>query len=218
MTDTTTDTQPATRRHIHLVIDRSGSMANKRADTEGGIAALLAEQAGIAIPTTVTLVDFDTEVRFVYELVDIHAVPKYSLAPRGMTALLDAVGESIDSLKRLVKAMPKEERPTQVVFVIMTDGQENSSKEWNLDGVRAVIEKRRAKGWEFLFLGANIDAFSAASAMGIGSSTTMSYAGDADGTSAAFAATSRVITTGTESGLYAYSDGDRNRAAGDADA
>jgi len=207
--------QPDTaRRHIHLVIDRSGSMSGKRTDTEGGIAALLAEQAEIAVPTTVTLVDFDIEVRFVYELADIHEVPAYKLVPRGMTALLDAVGESITALKRQIKAMPKEQRPTQVVFVIMTDGEENSSKEWKLESLRALIEKRRAKGWQFLFLGADIDAFLAASAMGIGSSTTMSYAGTSAGTQSAFAATSRVITDGTQSGLYAFSNDDRTAAGG----
>lgn len=206
MTDPT-----AARRHIHLVIDRSGSMESKRTDTEGGIAALLAEQAEIAVPTTVTLVDFDHEMRAVYELADIHNVPAYSLKPRGMTALLDAVGESVITLKRQIKAMPDGEKPTQVVFVIMTDGHENSSKEWTLDALRNVIEKRRAKGWEFLFLGAGIDAFSAAGAMGIGSATTMSYTGNSAGTQAVFSATSRVIAEGTVSGLYAYTDDDRDQ-------
>ncbi len=215
MTDATHITAtPEIRRHIHLVIDRSGSMADKKSDTEGGIRTLLAEQAEIAIPTTVSLVDFDTEVRFVYELENVNDAPAYTLVPRGMTALLDAVGESVANLKRLIKAMPKQDRPTQVVFVIMTDGLENSSREWDLDAVRTLIEKRRAKGWEVLFLGAGIDAFAAARGMGIDGSTTMSYTGDAKGTAAAFSATSRVISEGTESGRYAYSGDDRTAAGG----
>lgn len=209
----TTDTQPGARRHIHLVIDRSGSMISKKADTEGGLSVLLAEQAQIAIPTTVTLVQFDTEIETVYDTVDIQAAPKYRLSPRGTTALLDAVGSSIKDLNSGIKAMPDDIRPTQVVFVIMTDGHENASVKWTLEKVRRQIQKRTASGWTFLFLGADIDAFAAAGGMGIDTSTTLSYA-SATGTAAAFGATSRVITTGTESGLYSYSDDDRSQASG----
>lgn len=202
-----------TRRHIHLVIDRSGSMVSKKTDTEGGLETLLDEQAGIDVPTTVTLVQFDTEIDTVYDTVDIQHLPEYRLTPRGTTALLDAVGSSIKDLTGGIKAMPEDLRPTQVVFVIMTDGHENASTEWTLEKVRKQIEKRTAKGWKFLFLGADINAFAAAGGMGIDTSTTLSYA-SATGTASAFSATSRVITIGTESGLYAYSSDDRAAAGG----
>lgn len=209
--------QPGTaRRHIHLVIDRSGSMVSKKTDTEGGLETLLDEQAEIDIPTTVTLVQFDTEIETVYSAVDIQRLPEYRLKPRGTTALLDAVGSSIKDLNSSIKAIPEDGRPTQIVFVIMTDGHENASAKWTLEKVRKQIEKRTAKGWTFLFLGADINAFGAASGMGIDTSTTLSYA-SASGTASAFAATSRVITDGTMSGLYAYSDNDRSRAGGNAD-
>lgn len=209
--------QPDTaRRHIHLVVDRSGSMVTKKTDTEGGLETLLDEQAGIDIPTTVTLVQFDTEIETVYAAVDIQRLPEYRLTPRGTTALLDAVGTSIKDLNSSIKAMPEDERPTQIVFVIMTDGHENASVKWTLEKVRKQIEKRTAKGWTFLFLGADINAFDAACGMGIDGSTTLSYA-SATGTASAFSATSRVITDGTMSGLYAYSDNDRSQASGDAD-
>lgn len=212
MTDTVTTTTE-TRRHIHLVIDRSGSMRSKKSDTEGGLETLLSEQAEIDVPTTVTLIQFDTEIETVYEFEDIQRLPEYRLTPRGVTALLDAVGSSIKDLKSSIKAMPEEARPTQVVFVIMTDGLENASRKWTLEKVRKQIEKRTEKGWTFLFLGADIDAFAAAGGMGIDTSTTLSYA-SATGTASAFSATSRVITDGTVSGLYAYSSDDRTAAGG----
>lgn len=212
--DTPPEGTTMTYRHIHLVVDRSGSMADKKTDTEGGIKALLADQAEMPGRTTVSLTEFDATVNHAYAMRDISQVPDYELVPRGMTALLDAVGESIVQLKRTIKAMPTEERPDAVVLVIMTDGQENSSKEWTLDAVRRQIEKRQAKGWTFLFLGADIDAFGTAGGMGIAADQTLSYAGNH--TVAAFSTTSGTMTRATSTGTYVFDDSDRAKADGDA--
>ena len=153
---------------ITLVIDRSGSMASIREDAEGGVNSLLQQQAGEPGEATVTIVQFDTEYEFVCQGTPVESVPTYQLEPRGATALLDAVGQAINQTGKRLEAMPENQRPGLVIFVIVTDGHENSSQEFTLDQIKSMIEhQQQVYNWHFNFLGADQDAFEEAAKMGI---------------------------------------------------
>lgn len=153
---------------ITMVIDRSGSMESIRADAEGGINTFIDSQKKESGEALFTLVQFDTEYEFVHRGVAIGEVSRYSLVPRGATALLDAVGRAINETGSRLAAMPEHERPGLVVLVIVTDGQENSSKEFNRDKIRQMIEHQQSVyRWQFTFLAANQDAFAEGATLGI---------------------------------------------------
>lgn len=153
---------------ITLVVDRSGSMADIQSDAEGGVNSFIEQQSQEPGEALLTLVQFDTEYEFLQRGVPIDQVPKYELHPRGMTALLDAVGRAINETGERLAKMPEAERPGLVVFVVMTDGLENSSVEFTKSQIRGMIEKQQNHyQWQFTFLGADQDAFAEASQMGM---------------------------------------------------
>jgi Mg-chelatase subunit ChlD len=153
---------------ITLVVDRSGSMEVIRADAEGGVNAFVAEQAKQPGEALLTLVQFDTQYEFLHRGVRVQDIPAYHLVPRGMTALLDAVGRAINETGERLAKMDENDRPGLVIFVVMTDGQENSSHEFTKDQIKQMITHQQDKyGWHFTFLGANQDAFAEAGALGI---------------------------------------------------
>ena len=153
---------------ITLVIDRSGSMDAIRSDAEGGVNAFIQAQAKEPGEALLTLVQFDTEYEFIHSGVPISQVPAFTLEPRGWTALLDAVGRAINETGSRLAKMPEADRPGLVIFVITTDGQENSSKEFNKTQIKEMIERQQNDyKWHFTFLGANQDAFAEAGGMGI---------------------------------------------------
>jgi hypothetical protein len=153
---------------LTLVVDRSGSMQDIRDDAQGGVNALLADQAKLAGEALVTLVQFDDVYEFVHRAVPVAQVPPYELHPRGSTALLDAVGRAIDETGARLAAMPEAERPGLVVFVVMTDGHENASREFTREQVRQMIEHQQtAYQWKFTFLGADQDAYAEAGRLGM---------------------------------------------------
>lgn len=153
---------------ITLVVDRSGSMEKVREDAEGGVNAFIAKQAKEPGEALLTLVQFDTEYEFLHKGVPIARVPKYELVPRGLTALLDAVGRAMNETGERIAKMDERDRPGLVVFVVMTDGLENSSKEFTKATIKAMIERQQQQyNWHFTFLGANQDAFAEAGGMGI---------------------------------------------------
>lgn len=153
---------------IVVVLDRSGSMRSCQEDAEGGLNTFIDEQRKQAGETLFTLVQFDTEYEFVHRGVPIQHVGQCRLVPRGMTALLDAVGRAIVETGERLAAMPEAARPGLVVFVILTDGQENSSKEYSRAQIKDLIEhQQNVYKWQFTFLGANQDAFAEAGGLGI---------------------------------------------------
>jgi hypothetical protein len=173
---------------ITLVVDRSGSMSTVRDDAEGGVNSFIEGQAKEPGEALLTLVQFDTDYEFVHKGVPIGDVPKYELQPRGMTALLDAVGRAINETGERLAAMKEPDRPGLVIFVVMTDGLENSSREFTRSQLKDMIERQqRVYNWKFTFLGANQDAFSEAGGIGIGPEGAANYAVGKEG--AAFAAT-----------------------------
>ncbi len=153
---------------ITLVVDRSGSMQVIQADAEGGVNAFIEKQAAEPGEALLTLVQFDTEYDFVHKGVPIDQVSKYELHPRGATALLDAVGRAINETGERLAKMQEQDRPGLVIFVIMTDGEENSSREFTKSQVKEMIEEQQSKyNWHFTFLGADQDAFAEAGGLGI---------------------------------------------------
>lgn len=149
------------------VIDRSGSMTSTLADAQGGLDSFLTQQREFDGECYLTIWDFDTEHSNPVPRMDIRSAPHYSIEPRGGTALLDAVGKAIQDLDNHAK------QGHQVILVIVTDGGENSSREFNLATIKQKIEQRQGKGWSIVFVGVNIDAFADAGALGVDRGTTL---------------------------------------------
>lgn len=161
---------------VTVVLDRSGSMGSCRVEAENGLKHFIAEQAKQPGECLFTLVQFDSEYEFICRGVPIKQAPDFVLVPRGMTALNDAVGRAINETGQRLAAMPEDQRPGLVVFVILTDGLENASHEFNRARVRQMIEHQRtAYSWQFTFLGANMDAEGEAASLGIDASSSASY-------------------------------------------
>ena len=158
------------RTDITIVLDRSGSMASVKSDVEGGFARFLEDQRKLPGECTLSLTQFDSEaVEEVYVARPIAEAPAMSLHPRGMTPLLDAVGRTITRTGERLAALSESERPGRVLFLIITDGIENASREFSKAQIRELIERqRRVYQWDFIYLGANVDAFAEAGGMGIG--------------------------------------------------
>ena len=182
---------------ITIVLDRSGSMQTLKNDVIGGLNEFLNEQEKAPGEATVTLVQFDNEYESVYEARPIGKAPRLthtSYIPRGTTALLDAIGRTIDSAGLRLAAIPEQNRPGKVLFVIQTDGLENSSTIFSLQQVNEKITLQRDRyQWQFVFLGANQDAIATAASMNIPAHSTMSYAATPTGTQSVSRETARAV-------------------------
>lgn len=153
---------------ITLVVDRSGSMDSIKNDAQGGINEFIREQAQESGEALLTLMQFDTEYELVHNGINVADVPPYELKPRGMTALLDAVGRGINETGERLAAMPEDDRPGLVVFVIVTDGHENASEEFPRAQIRKMIKhQQEGYNWQFTFLAANQDAFAEGGSLGV---------------------------------------------------
>lgn len=177
--------------HIVVVLDRSGSMATVADDTINGFNRFLDDQKSAPGTANITLNQFDNEFEVVIDNKDIksaeHLTSK-TFVPRGNTALLDAIGRSITTTGSKIESMPEHERPSRVVMVVVTDGQENASHEFKQEKVFEMIEHQRTKySWEFVFMGADQQAIKNASGMGFAASNAMNYAKSSTGTRMAFA-------------------------------
>ncbi|MFO0428865.1 MAG: vWA domain-containing protein [Planctomyces sp.] len=178
---------------ITMVIDRSGSMSSIRSDAEGGINTFIDSQKSEPGEALLSLVQFDTEYEFIHKGVPIGNVPKYSLVPRGSTALLDAVGRAINETGARLAAVEESQRPGLVVFVIVTDGAENSSREFTREKIREMIEHQQSVyKWQFTFLAANQDAFAEGATLGIVQDGIANFA--AEKVSVAYAATAKKMS------------------------
>ncbi|TRZ48529.1 MAG: VWA domain-containing protein [Dehalococcoidia bacterium] len=163
---------------IVLVVDRSGSMYSCKDDAEGGINTFIKEQKELDCKANLTIVQFDDSYDFVCEGIDINTAEDFSLIPRGCTALLDATGRAITETGERLAKMKEKDRPGLVAFVIVTDGQENASKEFQLDQVKELIEQQTDQyKWQFTFLGAGPDAFAGGAQMGFKGAAMASYDG-----------------------------------------
>lgn len=171
---------------IVFILDRSGSMGGLESDTIGGYNSLIDKQKKEEGEAIVSTVLFDDRVEFLHDRISldkINPMTDKDYYVRGCTALLDAMGMAIHYVKKAQKHMNEEERPEKTLFIITTDGQENSSKKYTYDKVKKMIEKRKVKGgWEFLFLGANIDAIEEANKFGIAKERAVNFKCDKKGT------------------------------------
>ena len=169
-----------------FILDRSGSMRGLEKDTIGGFNAMIEKQKKEAGTAVVSTVLFDNESIVIHDRLPLDQVPPMTEEEyfvRGCTALLDAVGGAIHHIGNVHKYARKEDVPEKTLFVITTDGLENASRQYGYDRVRQMIQRQKAKyGWEFLFLGANIDAAAEAKRFGIDADRAVNYHADAEGT------------------------------------
>jgi hypothetical protein len=156
---------------IVCIIDRSGSMELIKTDAIGGFNAFLEEQKKLPGEATLTYVQFNHEFEVILEnkpLQEVKPITESDYQPAGMTALLDAVGKTIDAAGKRLAAMPEKQRPENVIVAILTDGHENASKTYSLSDVKERITHQKENyAWEFIFLGANQDVFDEAAKIGI---------------------------------------------------
>lgn len=169
-----------------FIIDRSGSMSGLEADTIGGFNGLLEKQKKETGEAYVSVVLFDDQTEVLYDRVDIQKVEPMNdkqYYVRGCTALLDAVGGAIHHIKNVHRYAREEDVPEKTLFIITTDGMENASRQYSYDKVRRMVEHEKEKyHWEFLFLGANMDAIQVAGRFGIKPSRAVNYENDGAGT------------------------------------
>ena len=173
-----------------FILDRSGSMAGLEGDTIGGFNAMLQKQRGEPGEALISTVLFDNKTEVIHDRVPldrVSALTEKEYFVRGCTALLDAVGGAIHHIGNVHKYAREEDRPEKTLFVITTDGMENASRRYTYDKVKAMIERQRETyGWEFLFLGANIDAAREAARFGIRADCAADYHADSIGTEAVY--------------------------------
>jgi uncharacterized protein YegL len=176
------------RCEIVVLLDRSGSMSSIADDMRGGFDAFVVGQRAVPGECGLTLVQFDTQsIDTLYENRPIAQVPPLELHPRGGTPLLDALGATILRTGERFRVTAESERPGRILFVTITDGQENESKQYTKPQVRSMIEHQtNVYKWEFTFLGANMDAFGEAQQLGIRASAVSNYTPDKAGVRAAF--------------------------------
>ena len=171
---------------IIFILDRSGSMQGLEKDTIGGFNSLIEKQKKIEGDALISTVLFSNESKVIHDRVDVKDVKpmtENNYITGGCTALLDAIGNAIHHISNIHKYARKEDVPEHTLFVITTDGMENASKTYTYPKVKKLIENQKEKyGWEFMFLGANIDAVNVASYMGIDENRAVNFNCDSEGT------------------------------------
>ena len=183
---------------IVFILDKSGSMSGLESDTIGGFNSMLQKQKKEEGEAYISVVLFNDDSDVIYDRVPIEKVEpmndrQYSVG--GCTALLDAVGGAVHHISNVHKYAREEDKPERTLFIITTDGMENSSHEYSYDKVKKLIEKEEKEyGWEFLFLGANIDAVEVASRVGIKANRAVNYECDGYGTMNNFSQVSKIVS------------------------
>lgn len=193
------------RTELVFILDRSGSMGGLEADTIGGYNSMLARQKREEGEAIVTTVLFDDGYELLHDRVnlqDVAPVTEDQYYVRGTTALLDALGKTIQRIAHVQKNMEPEMRADKVLFIITTDGFENASREYNYAQVKALVEREQKEhGWEFLFIGANIDAIAAAGQIGIHAGHAVQYHADRKGTACFYEDVSEAIRSVRSGGV-----------------
>ena len=181
-----------------MILDRSGSMGGLESDTIGGYNSMLKKQAETEGNVLVSTVLFDDRTEVLHDRVPLTEVPQMTgkeYYVRGTTALLDAVGGAIHHIGNVHKYAREEDRPEKTIFVITTDGMENASREYSYERVKEMVERQKEKyGWEFIFLGANIDAVETAGRFGISADRAANYNSDLVGTNLNYEVLAETVT------------------------
>jgi hypothetical protein len=178
--------------HITILLDRTGSMESIRDDTIGGFNAFLNGQKAEPGTATLTLVQFDTQDPYevLYKFTPIGDVPELTretFIPRAMTPLLDALGRGIIDLEKSISQLKEKDRPSKIVFVVVTDGQENSSREFRKDRIKKMIQEKTEKNdWQFVFLSADLSAIDDAQSVGFQANSVLYFHKSPEGVGRAF--------------------------------
>ena len=183
---------------VVFILDRSGSMSGLEADTIGGFNSMIEKQKKEEGEAYISTIIFDDKSEVLYDRVAVNKVEPMNdkqYYVRGCTALLDAIGGAVHHISNVHKYAREEDRPEKTIFIITTDGMENSSRQYSYDKVKKMIEKQKEKhGWEFIFLGANIDAIDVASRFGINANRAINYHSDHKGTRLNYEVLSKTIS------------------------
>ncbi len=183
---------------IVCILDRSGSMGSVLDDSIGGFNAFLAEQKKLPGRANMTLVLFDNEYQEAVtsqDIANVAPLTRETYVPRGSTALYDAIGRAIGNVTEKIAKTPKTDRPTKVIVAILTDGQENSSREFQQKQVFDLVSaKREEDKWEFVYLGANQDAMTAGHSIGVAVSNSFNYNSTGVGTVRAYGAVGKLAS------------------------
>jgi hypothetical protein len=207
------------RTLIAILLDRSGSMESVKSDTEGGFNAFIEGQRAEPGEARVTLAQFDTHYEVVYANRPIADVLRLALQPRGGTALYDALGRLITDVGAELAAAPEQDRPGTVIVVVFTDGHENSSVEWTHAAITSAIKRQETEySWDFLFLGANMDAVQVGTALGFAADKSLTWSTHGDGAGQAMASTTAYVSRKRAAPVGApvpgFSEADRDAASG----
>ena len=168
------------------------------ADTIGGFNSMIEKQKNVEGEVLISTVLFDHESVVIHDrvpLAEIKPMTAKDYEVRGSTALLDAIGDAVKHIKTIHKYAREEDRPSKTLFVITTDGEENSSERYSYKQIKKLVEAQKELGWEFIFLGANIDAVKVASSIGVSASRAVNYHSDKVGTRKSFAAVSNFVAS-----------------------
>jgi len=205
------------RTQIGIVLDRSGSMGSIASDTIGGFNQFIKEQKETEGDVTLTLVQFDDQYEILKDMEPIASVADLdgtTYVPRGGTALLDAIGKTINRVEHQISELSEDNKPNKVIFVIITDGEENTSREFSKDNIFEMIRRHESENnWQFVFIGANQDAIAEAGGMGIRAASSLSYGANAGGVRAMYTSMSRNMTnyrTASDNDSYAFCAADRS--------
>jgi uncharacterized protein YegL len=199
---------------IQLVIDRSGSMDIIKSDAQGAINSFIEDQRNEPGRCLLRLTDFDNEIRLIYPLGDIADAPAYELEPRAMTALYDAIGVSMVEFGRELEKMDEDDRPAHVIFVVVTDGQENCSREYRDPKVlrKMILRQTDQYGWNFVYLAANQDAVLKARDFGILEDSALTYSHTGAGAQSAMSSASYYASSVRSGYVGQFTNEDRERA------
>ncbi|MDZ7912580.1 MAG: vWA domain-containing protein [Rhodococcus sp. (in: high G+C Gram-positive bacteria)] len=209
---------------VAALLDRSGSMHSIADDTCGGFDSFITKEREADGKTVVTLAQFDDQYELVYDNTPIEDVAPLVLEPRGGTAFYDAIGRLISDVGAGLAAMPEDERPGSVTVLVMTDGHENSSREWTNAAVRELIKRQESEySWHFVFLGSNIDAVEVGADLGFQRGKSMTYVSTSVGVTAAFDSVAdyqhRKRSAGVDAcSVSAFTPEDRRRVRGESKA
>ena len=188
------------------ILDKSGSMGGLETDTIGGYNSMLEKQKALKEECRITTVLFDNQYELLHDRIDLKAVSTISekeYQVGGSTALLDAIGKTIHKITNVLKHTDGKYQANKVMFVIITDGEENSSREYSFAKIKSLIEKLKTENnWEFVFLGANIDAIETASKFGIAPDRAVDYLADEQGTRLNYAVMSDTILKYRKTGTF----------------
>ena len=179
-----------------FILDRSGSMAGLESDTIGGFNGMIKKQQKEGGEVNITTVFFDNEIEIIHDrfpLSVVQPLTEEDYYVRGTTALLDAVGSAVKKMENIQKRLPEDMKAEKILFIIITDGMENASREYTAKMVKSMIEKEQEQGWQFVFLGANIDSVEEAEKIGIRRSHAANYKCDSKGVGANFATAGSIM-------------------------